>query len=74
MFIETPKNSDINDAAADLGTALTIARACNMLYFEEQNQAAELFFANSRADIHEMLGAVIDYIRSAKSVLDSLED
>lgn len=74
MFIDTPHNADVNDAAADLGTALSIARMCKMLYFEENSKGAELFFAASREDICETLGAVIDYIRSAKSILDSLGD
>lgn len=73
MFVDVPKNADMNDAASDLGTALTIARMCHATYFEENSKAAELFFANSREDIREALGAVIDYIRSAKSILDSLE-
>lgn len=74
MFIETPQNADINDAATDLGTALSIARMCRTLYFEESGKGAELFFASSREDIREALGAVIDYVRSAKGILDSLED
>ena len=74
MFVDVPKNADMNDAASDLGTALSIARMCYTAYFdEEEGNAAELFFASNRENIREALGAIVDYIRSAKSILDSLE-
>lgn len=73
MFVDVPKNADMNDAASDLGTALSIARMCYTAYFEEEGKAAKLFFANNRENIREALGAIVDYIRSAKSILDSLE-
>ena len=73
MFVDVPKNADMNDAASDLGTALSIARMCYTAYIEEEGEATELFFASNRENIREALGAIVDYIRSAKSILDSLE-
>lgn len=71
MYIDIPEKADIYDAATDLETALAVARMCYMLYFEDKGKGAELLFASSREDIREALGAVIDYIRSAKGILDS---
>lgn len=73
MKTATHNNIDLTDAESDLGTALALARMCFMLYFEEEGEASELFFAESRNDIRDALGAVIDYIRSAKEILEILE-
>ncbi len=73
MYIKAPENADINDAVVDLETALAIARGAYSLYFEEEGNGAEMYFASNRDSIQHILGAVIDYIRSAKCVLEAVE-
>jgi hypothetical protein len=74
MYVDTPKTANTADVSADLETALSLANMCNMLYFEEQGEGSELFFSTSREDIRNVLTAVIDYVYSAKELLDKLAD
>lgn len=66
MNIVAANNPEIADAYADLDTGLSIARACLMLYLEDTTEERKYFFQESRHDIHQMVGAVIDCIRSHK--------
>lgn len=73
MNIVAANNPEIADAYADLDTGLSIARACLMLYLEDATEEHKYFFQESRHDIHQMLGAVIDCIRSSQETLEAIE-
>lgn len=73
MNITADNNPEIEDACADLDTGLSIARACLMLYLEDTAEYKH-FFQESRHDLHQMVGAVIDYICSAQSTLEVITD
>ena len=73
MNIVAANNPGIADAYADLDTGLSIARACLMLYLEDATEERKYFFQESRHDIHQMVGAVIDCIRSAQETLEAIE-
>ena len=73
MNIIAANNPEIADAYADLDTALSIARACLMLYLEDTAEEHKYFSQESRHDLHQMVGAVIDYIRSAQETLEAIE-
>lgn len=66
-------NPEISDACAYLDTGLTIARACLMLYLEDATEERKYFFQESRHEIRQMLGAVIDYMLSAQQTLEEIE-
>ena len=70
MYITVASSPEIADAYADLDTGLSIARACLMLYLEEEHKC---LFEESRHDLRQMVGAVIDYIRSAQETLEAIE-
>lgn len=70
MYITVASSPEIADAYADLDTGLSIARACSMLYLEEEHKC---LFEESRHDLYQMVGAVIDYIRSAQETLEAIE-
>ncbi len=73
MNIIAANNPEIADAYADLDTGLSIARACLMLYLEDATEEHKYFYQESRHELHQMVGAVIDYIRSAQETLEAIE-
>ena len=73
MNIIAANNPEIADAYADLDTGLSIARACLMLYLEDTTEEHKYFFQESRHELHQMVGAVIDYMRSAQETLEAIE-
>lgn len=74
MNIIAANNPEIEDAYADLDTGLSIARACLMLYLDNTTEEYKHFFQESRHDLCQMVGAVIDYIRSAQATLEAITD
>ena len=66
-------NPEISDVCAYLDTGLTIARVCLMLYLEDTTEEHKYFFQESRHDIHQTLGAVIDYMLLAQQTLEEIE-
>lgn len=74
MNIIAANNPEIEDACADLDTGLSIARACLMLYLDDTTEEYKHFFQESRHDLRQMVGAVIDYIRSAQATLEAITD
>ena len=74
MNIIATNNPEIADACTDLDTGLAIARACLMLYLDDTAEEHKHFFQESRHELHQMVGAVIDYIRSAQVTLEVIAD
>ncbi len=70
MYITAANSPEIANAYADLDTGLLIARACSMLYLEEEHKC---LFEENRHALCQMVGAVIDYIRSAQETLEAIE-
>lgn len=66
IALESP---EIAEALLDLETGLAIARTLYTNYFETTGKSAQLYFESSRTDIAALIGAVIDYMRSAQVTL-----
>lgn len=67
-------NPEVTDALLDVETGLTIARTLYTSYFEKTDECAEINFKTSRNDIGTLIGAVIDYMRSAQVTLEAIEE
>ena len=65
---------EIAEALLDLDTGLAIARTLYTNYFEKTGESAQLYYASSREDISALIGAVIDYMRSAQVTLEAIEE
>lgn len=74
MNITEGKCPEVTDAICDLETGLAVARLLYTNYFEQTGEGAELYFQHSKHDIGEVLGAVIDYMRSAHTILEAIEN
>ncbi len=78
MFITTPNYIDPCDIEMDIDTALCLARECYSNYFEDtpvqekENTFAWIFY-NNRDNIGRLIGAAIDYMRSAKELITAYE-
>lgn len=71
VALESP---EIAEALLDLETGLAIARTLYTNYFEKVGESAQLYFEGSRNDIAALIGAVIDYMRSAQVTLEAIEE
>lgn len=67
-------NPEISEALLDLKTGLAIARTLYTNYFEKVGGSAQRYFEGSRNDIAALVGAVIDYMRSAQVTLEAIEE
>ena len=67
-------NPEISEALLDLETGLAIARTLYTNYFEKVGESAQRDFEDSRNDIAALVGAVIDYMRSAQVTLEAIEE
>lgn len=74
MNVTEGKCPEVTDAICDLETGLAVARILYTNYFEQTGEGAESYFRRSKHEIGAALGAVIDYMRSAHTILEAIEN
>ncbi len=77
MYITTPKSVDLADISTDVETALNLARALYENYFSEapkDKRAFASYFSVQYETVKELIGAIIDYTRSAQALIKAFEE
>lgn len=72
MYVNAPEAVDTNDIAADVETALSVARSLYTGYFEDlatDEKVRAFSFYSRRDEMQQLLGVVIDYMRSAQVLI-----
>lgn len=76
MYVTAPKTIDTNDIAADVETALSVARSLYTGYFEDlatDEKVRAFAFYSHRDEMRQLLGVLIDYMRSAQVLIAAYE-
>ena len=76
MYVTAPGVVETGDIAEDVETALSIARSLYTGYFEDLLKDEKTYraaFYSQRDEMRQLLGAVIDYIRSAQTLIAAYE-